>query len=234
MKAGDYLWVVYPVLVVAFIVLSLTVVTGQGQAGWDALTNRQKEVALQSERLARLKLKVGKLRETRAEEVNEDLRNLLLAVPATRQVLLLLSELGQAASGSGLSMEGYSFDTGNIKESTPSAQGSEEEAKKELVVNVVVEGGNFDRLRQFVGKLEGFLPIARVTGVKFADGGAAVKVEQKWKPWVKVNLEAESELPEYAAKLAEAFKLISEYEQISGDLEGASSASAEVGTTNPF
>ena len=213
-----YKWLAYPVvvggaaIVVAGQVLASGGVAFKLRSGWT-------EVQEHGAKVEKLKARLGTLEKVGEVEADEELKKLLVIVPATKQLLPIISGLRVAATRAGVGLEGYSAAGGDIKGRT---------GGQNLRVDASV-AGDWPAVVQFVTETERLLPMRRVIEASFVAGKARVVVEGRWAPLAKVVDVGGKDVPDYRASLSEALAVAGGYELPGGVSESDSAA----GGVNP-
>ena len=197
----QFRWMAFPAIVGAVaVVMALKVFAADGvlaklKAGWAGVEKSKANVARLAERVEVL----GKVGES---EADEDLNKLLLIMPATKQVLPIISGLRVAAEKSGVKLEGYSAVGGGIK-------GGESEQSLRVDVNVA---GGWPAVIQFVEETERQLPMRRVVEATYTAGKARVVVEGVWAPLAKDFDVGSRDIPDYKGSLSKALAAVAGYQ----------------------
>jgi len=215
-KLAGYKWLAYPVVVgIAAIVVAGQILGSGGAAG--KLRSGWTEVQEHRARVEKLTARLGTLEKVGEVEADEDLKILLAIVPATKQLLPVISGLRVAVAKTGVGLEGYSAAGGDIK----GGKGSQN-----LRVDVSVAGG-WPEIVQFVGETERLLPMRRVVEASFTGGKARVVVEGRWAPLAKVVDVGVKEVPDYRANLSQALAAVGGYE-LAGEVSGSGSVAGGI------
>lgn len=193
-------WLVYP----AFVGMAAVVMVSRMFAA-GGLVSKLKEgwngVEVSRSNVEKLRVKVEALKNVGEGEADEELKALLLILPATKQVLPIISGLRAAAERSGVTLEGYSAAGGEIKGGVSGLS---------LRVDANVAGG-WPAVVQFVEETEKQLPMRRVTDVTYTTGKARVVVEGRWAPLTSVSDAGGKEIPDFNGSLSEAMAAVAGY-----------------------
>lgn len=204
-------WLAYPVFVGIAAVVMISRMFGDG-----GLVSRLKEgwsgVEVSRANVEKLRVKVETLKSVGEGEADEELKALLSILPATKQVLPIISGLRAAAVRAGVTLEGYSAVGGEIK-------GGGSGLSLRVDANVA---GNWPAVIQFVEETEKQLPMRRATDVTYAAGKARVAVEGRWAPLADVSDAGGKEVPNFEESLSGAMAAVAGYR-----VEEAASGSGE-------
>ena len=220
-------WAVYPVLVGLFILFTVKSVIDAKSFGWRQTRERQKRVAEEQQTVSRLEAKLAILRKLSEDEMEADLSELITAVPVSKQLFAAVAQVRMAATVSGIKLEKYSAQVGDIREATVSAQKANSDA---LQLAVLLNVFDLHQLREFLEVLERQLPVARVTEVEFGGkSGVRVTVKQGYSPWVKSGATVDQPLPDYQSKLLQVKNKLELYERLS---QSNMAEAEEIGTAS--
>ena len=220
-------WAVYPVLVGLFILFTVKSVIDAKSFGWSQTRERQKRVAEEQQTVSRLEAKLAILRKLSEDEMEADLSELITAVPVSKQLFAAVAQVRMAATVSGIKLEKYSAQVGDIREATVSAQKANSDA---LQLAVLLNVFDLHQLREFLEVLERQLPVARVTEVEFGGkSGVRVTVKQGDSPWVKSGATVDQPLPDYQSKLLQVKNKLELYERLS---QSNMAEAEEIGTAS--
>lgn len=212
-KIGRYEWLAYPVVVlVAMLILVTQVVFPSGTVS--NLRRAWTEIEEKRAVVERLRTRITVLEKVGEGEADEDLKKLFLIMPASKELLPIISGLRTAAGKSGVLLEGYNAVGGEIKGGG---------GGQNLRVDVSV-AGSWSAVLQFIQETERQLPLRRVTEVSLIAGKSRVVVEGRWAPLAKVvDLEGK-DVPDYRGRLDEVMAAVAGYE-----MPGVASESGAVG-----
>ncbi len=220
----SFVWVIYPAAVAALIFISASQLQAGGASKLSSIWQKQDQAAVAEQKLAVLQKKLTALQAVDATAVNSDLAWSLTVMPAGKQVWVMLGELNNAASAASAEVTSYNGTVGNVDEASASA--------KDLPPLLDVEFGvdNFDQLRTLLTTLEKSLPLLDINSVDYAKGKAKVTVTGAFAGWGKIDVQAESPLPAYQAKLESLKARLQDFEVLSSENPMTGSGSA----VNPF
>lgn len=182
----------YPLVVVAVIVVSASQLSVIHK-----LLDRQRQVETEEEKLARLREKLAKLEAVDLQAEVANLQFLATAVPTTKQVWVVASELKVAAAEAGVLLEGY-------------------KGSGDLIVEATFGVAGIDQLGQLVATLERKLPLVKVVDVKYAFGKATVTVSGVWLPLADVTGLSEQPVPETAKDVSDVQQQLAGFVGLAG------------------
>jgi hypothetical protein len=205
-KLKDWWWVGYPVLVAGFMVCSINLMVNNSQMISD-FSGKQKQAQEAQAQVERLKDKLKSLEEIDRPKETERLTKILTAMPTSRKVWILVSEVNQTASMAGAIVKEYRGVVGEMKEASESAvTETSPEAESAMSLKVQYDYGPFEMMYRVLAELERQQPLVKVSKVSFKETGSEVVLEGAWGPWSRLTKDVESPLPSYeeAAIKAEA------------------------------
>lgn len=206
-------WLVFPVLVVIMIIFSFgRLVSGPDQI-WRKLRLNEGKVKAAEMEVAKLKNKLNKLKQVDVAGQQKLLAQLGKAVPSQMQPMLLVGEMNQAASESGVVIEKYSIDNG--------------EKQQDLKISIAT--GDAGKLIAWVDGMERWLPLVKIVSISYKDGRAEVVVGQEWKELVVTGAKPGDELPETAEKIKIVMEQMAGYRELTAGV----SLPADDGSVNP-
>lgn len=198
MEIKKWGWLVFPALVGIMIIFSFgRLVAGPDQV-WRKLWLNEAKVKTAEIEVAKLKSKLDKLNRVNVAEQQKLLIELGKAVPSQMQPMLLVGEMNQAASESGVVIEKYGIDNG--------------EKQQDLKISIAT--GDADKLIVWVNDMERWLPLAKIVSISYKDSLAEVTVEQRWKELVATGAKPEDELPEMDEKVKNLLSKLGNFREI--------------------
>lgn len=214
MEVKKWAWLVFPALVGIMIIFSFgRLVAGPDQI-WRKLWLNEKKAKAAEIEVAKLKNKLDRLNRVNVSEQQKTLADLGKAVPNQFQPMLLIGEMNQAASESGVVIEKYRIDNG--------------EKQQDLKITMLT--GDAGKLIAWVNSIERWLPLVKIVSVSYKDGRAEVVVEQAWKEVVAMGAKPEDELPDAGEKIKAVMEKMSGYREL---IAGVTSLPADDGAVNP-
>jgi len=202
-----FLWVLYPVVVIFLILFSLGELSSGGAGKLEALVKKQDEAAVEEQKLNVLQQKLDILRQTDVKVESENLAWTTKAVPAGKEVWLMMAELNNAASVSGAVLSSYTGTVGDVVEATAAASVNDVPISLEVEFKVT----DFAQLQKIISVLEKSLPLVSIAKVNFSNGSVKLSIVGAWSGWGKAASEALTPLPEYKDKLANLKIRLQEY-----------------------
>jgi Tfp pilus assembly protein PilO len=213
-KLSNWWWVGYPLGVIVFIILSLGYLMNNASAIQN-ITAKQSDAEEQQKIAEQLRTKLESLKKVDSPVETERLKQFLVAVPASRRVWYLISELNKSASESGIVLKEYRGVVGDVKEASESAEmPTADDPTVKMSLKVQYDTLEFEPLSKALAILEGVLPLVKVTKVAYSSTGVEVTVEGAWGPWVKVSGDSGSPLPDYQGLSSKVEKELSGLQEI--------------------
>ena len=217
MEIKTWGWLIFPVLVGIMVIFSFgRLVAGPDQI-WRKLWLNEGKVKAAEVEVAKLKNKLDRLKQVDVVGQQKLLAELGKAVPNQMQPMLLIGEMNQAASESGVVIEKYSIDNG----------------EKQQDSKISIATGNADKLIVWVNDMERWLPMARIVNISYGEGRAEVIVEQVWKEFVVSGAKPEDELPETREKVRAVIDQMAGYRELTVRATGLPTDDGAV-NPNPF
>jgi len=204
MKLGAWGWLVYPVTVTAFVVVSAMVIAQNKDRFTQAVLGDAEQEAVQAQ-VAELRERLAVLETVDKERDLEDLKIMARAVLPNKAVWLTSTELRDAASVAGVRVERYRSDNlGNVAEEEASEAAAPAYVSPMAVQARVVVSG-VDQLSEMLKNLENRVPLVRVIEINYQTGFANLVVEGAWDPWVG-GASPSGQLADYRSKVTEVVK----------------------------
>lgn len=192
MKAWS--WMAYPLVVVIVILISTNVLFGNIGL-WDKLSARQAQLKQQTEMATQLRTKLSKLQSANLSVEHQNLNYLISVLPSNKNLAVLLSQIGQAASASGAIFEGFRGNVGEVAASQ-SAKSSDS-----LELEVTLQVTDISQLQHTLAALETSLPLVKVSQVRLSLGRANLTVEAVWNYLAKLPNGTQYDVPDIASSL---------------------------------
>jgi hypothetical protein len=201
-KVGAYRWAVYPGLVGVVILVSLVGGVFGGMNLWGQLKDLERDIQERELRLVTYKDKVDELSRLDEAAANQELRELVTAVPIAPVVWETVNLISVTGNEVGVELGQWKGVGGEL---TSGDGGTSQNAQGGAVsgIYLVNEVGQLQRL---LGALEKKLPLMVIKSVVFTGGQATVQMEGKWVGYGKVAAEPGTPLPVDVAKLVGSVK----------------------------
>ncbi len=198
MEIKKWSWLVFPALVGIMIIFSFgKLVAGPNQI-WRKLWLNEGKVKAAEVEVAKLKNKLDRLKQVDVAGQQKLLADLGKAVPSQMQPMLLVGEMNQAASESGMVIEKYRID----------------DSGKQQLLKVSLMTGDMGKLIAWVDSMERWLPLVKIVGINYKDGRADIEVEQWWKESAASGAKPDDELPETAKKIKIVMEQMAGYREL--------------------
>jgi hypothetical protein len=228
----DWVWILYPLVVIIFVVVGLNWMFGNNSARFLELTGAKKQLDLQQADLSRLRQKEAMLKSVDVTAETENLKRLTAVMPATKKVWLLVDELTLAATESGSTLQDFNGQVGSVKEATgEAAPRPVAVASDSLHLEASYNVESFDQVKSIVVQLSKSLPLVQISKISFIGKRLILEVNGAWSNWTRVANEAQNTLPDYALEVAEinnmtsGYNMAAQFDQATGDY---------LRTENPF
>ncbi len=196
-----YGWLAYPIGVGVAIIVSISILFGP-HGLWVKMAQSGEQVKAQTIAAANLRTKLARLQAVNLQVENQNFEYLISVLPAQKNLPVLLSQISQAASNSGVILDSFKGHVGEVAASesaTPPTNTAVDTGQLQLVVSLTV--GSFDQLKQMIDKLESSLPLVEVEQVKYADVHAEMVVKGDWNRLDKLAAGSQYEIPDISADL---------------------------------
>jgi hypothetical protein len=215
LRLSDWIWVLYPVLIVVLVLISANYILGTGDVSLIRLTARQEETEAQEKIVNELKEKVNSLKVINRTQALAQLKDLLVAMPASKKAWLLVAQLQNAATISATTLSAYKAEVGDVKEASESSSVADPVYNSPLSVRVDYEISNFEQLVTILKTLDRYLPLVKVKKVEFGATLATVTLEAAWMPWKPVTVsDTEVVAVDYKPEVKKAMDAISKMEEV--------------------
>lgn len=215
-KINDWLWVMYPVLVVFLMIFGLSYFLGSGEVNLARFAAKQEETEAQEKIVNELKAKVASLKQVDNEVGLMEMQKMLVAMPASKKAWLLVAQLQNAATISSAVVAAYKADVGDVKEASESAA-SDLAYNSPLVIKVDYELANFESLITILQTLERYMPLAKVRKIEYALPLSTLTIEGAWLPWKPVTVtDMGNIVPDYKPGVNKALEIMTAMEEITG------------------
>lgn len=196
-----YIWLIYPVVVFFLIIFGINELQGEGSTQISKLLQKQGQTVTEEQKLKILTDKMQVLTAIDSGAENEKLTFAVRAVPAAKQVWVMMGEVENAASQAGVAIKKYSGSVGNVNEATAAAVVSPAPKARALVIeepinmDVEMDVPEYAQLQKVVAVLEKSLPLVKINKIVYEKKTAKINITGAWAPWSKVSLEALTPLP---------------------------------------
>lgn len=229
----DWLWVAYPILVIVGIFIGVSLLFGDGGKRIANITGAGKELEVQKAELLRLQLKEQVLQAVDTERETATLVRLTEAMPATKKIWLLVSELNLAGNEALVAMTDLEGNADEVKDATIAA------TPKPLVPGITdtleltakYDIAEFEQVKKIVDKLDRMLPLVKINKLSYDAGALDLTVEGAWSNWNKVASESLNTLPEISNSVTETEAKLAGFESLPAIDPNAGDF---VFTVNPF
>lgn len=217
-QLSDWVWVFYPVLTVVFMLVGINYVVNNGQASLNSLMVNQEQIEAERQRVENLRLKLELLKTIDKETSLKQLEKMLVAMPASRQVWLLINELKIIGQRSGMAVESYKGSVGDVREATESASVATESAQqkvespKEMVLLIVYELADINKLATALAESEKMLPLVKIVSVNFEKGKAEINMEGAWSAWPRFVNDPERQLVFTRGQISQTITKLEKFE----------------------
>jgi hypothetical protein len=226
LKINDWIWVFYPVLVLVLVFFSANYILGSGDVSMVRLTARQEETQAQEKIVNELKEKLNSLKIVNRSQALAQLKEMLVAMPASKKAWLLVAQLQNAATISGTTLSAYKAEVGDVKEASESSNiAADPVYNSPLSIRADYDVSNFDQVVTVLKVVDNYLPLVKVKKVEYAAALATVSLEGAWLPWKQVTVsDVGSVAVDYKPDVKNALTAISKMEEVmtTGDIQIAS------------
>ena len=202
-KLNNLSWILYPILVAAFIIISSQLLLDPVR--WQGLVTNQEKIAEQEVQIQNLRTKLTALNSVDLQAAQRDLKYLVSAMPNSKMVWFLVSELKLSASEGGVTIQDYKGNVGKgIAESSDSAVAVDDQ---NLSIKVSLNVTTLDGLKSMLASLDKRLPLVKISRIEFSDGSVSLVADGAWSPSKKVTGN-EGEILEYISEVNKAKSFI--------------------------
>jgi hypothetical protein len=215
-QLSDFVWILYPVLVVGLILAGVNFLTNSGLDSFSSLTVDQAQVETDKRRVQDLETKLEVLKTVDINLAKVQLETLLEAVPASRQVWLLINELKVIGQRSEMILASYKGRVGNVNEASESAEISTASAQIDktgpMVLEVKYKPESITPLAKALEISERLEPLVKISKINYLPTNTDITFEGAWATWPPANKNPESELTFKTVKIKQALDLLEGYE----------------------
>lgn len=197
---NDWLWVVYPVAVLGFILVTANYFL-LDSTRLNKFFGTDQKLDQDLQKISELKQKIQSLNSVNVDKANEDLTVLVKAVPPAKKVWTLVSELQLAATAAGVTVDNYKGGTGKVNEAT----GEADLSGSDFLVQIKLD--SYTQIPVLLEQLEKYVPMVRVNEVKFSLTEAEIKLEGASVPWQRVAADTKP-IPNYMVSVNAAKTLV--------------------------
>ncbi len=185
-KLGDWIWVLYPLIVVMLVFYSANYFLGSGELNILKLVAKSEETAAAEKIVTELETKVAVLKQINKDEAVAQMQQLLVAMPASKKAWLLVAQLQQSATFSASALSGYRAIVGDVKEASQSSD-SDTTYNSPLSVKADFELDSFDQLVTILRELNSYTPLVKVNKIEYNGGQTTISIESAWLAWRSVG-----------------------------------------------
>lgn len=185
-KLGDWIWVLYPLIVVMLVFYSANYFLGSGELNILKLVAKSEETAAAEKIVTELETKVAVLKQINKDEALTQMQQLLVAMPASKKAWLLVAQLQQSATFSASVLSGYRALVGDVKEASQSSE-SDTTYNSPLSVKADFELDNFDQVVSILQELNSYTPLVKVNKIEYNGGQTTISIESAWLAWRSVG-----------------------------------------------
>jgi hypothetical protein len=189
-------WLLYPVIVVFFVVATQYWLWSGTVSFWNRIQLARDEVGQNVKTASILETKLQALQKVDIVGDTEKFKRLNTAVPANKDLTLVLTELQNVSNNTQISLSDFKSATGV------------------LTFAVTYTTDSFEALNLLVAEIYKSLPILNVNNITYAPGRASMELSGIFSPFVDVKASLESPLPEYQQMSAEAVNALEGYNEI--------------------
>lgn len=214
-KIGNWIWMLYPLIVVALVFYSANYFLGSGELNLLKLVAKSEETAAAEKVVAELETKVQLLKQINKDEALAQMQQLLVAMPASKKAWLLVAQLQQSATFSASALSGYKAIVGDVKEASESSE-SDVTYNSPLSVKADFELDNFDQMVSILRELNSYTPLVKVSRVEYDGGQTTISIESAWLAWRTLGaLDIGAPVANYKPAVDMAINSISSLKEIS-------------------
>jgi hypothetical protein len=233
-KVADWVWVFYPILVVAILLFGTDFLLSTGQLSLVKLASRQEEVEAKEKIVQELRVKLDRLKQVDREKGLADIQTMLSAMPANKRVWLVINQLQQAATDSGAVLSSYKGTVGDVSEASEGAKLTDESYNTPLIVKANYESASFTGLITILQALEKSLPLVKIEKIDFGTNVTAIEVRAGWLAWKNITAgDVTNAMPEYKTTVEKALQQIDGLNKVEVTVPEAAAASASGSATTP-
>lgn len=200
---SKYQFLLYPLVVFLFIVFSANLLFDPVR--WEGLMTNQTQIADQERQIGELKMKLEKLNAVNLDVASADLKYLVSAMPNSKMVWFLVSELKLSASEGAAIIEEYKGEVGRgVAEASGEAE-VVDDSKLSLKTNMLVS--DISNLRNVFASLDKRLPLVKISKIEYENGALVLVTEGAWSP-SKKTVAGDVNLPDYQASVTRVKKAL--------------------------
>jgi hypothetical protein len=153
----------------------------------------RKEVAATRAQVAVLQQNINFVNNLDKGILNNQLQTSTQAIPPAKDFGMMLNAISNASATSGISLDDYSFQIGNVASSSSTLTNSKNDGLTSISVTVTVNG-NLGQIRKFVQSLQNSLPLSEVTSVNGSGENMTVAIVFYQKPFPVADFSADTPL----------------------------------------
>lgn len=171
----------------------------------------RKEVAATRQQISVLQQNINFLNNLDKGILNSQLQTATQALPATKDFGMMLNAISNASATSGISLNDYSFEIGNIASSSGQLTTSKYSGLSSIQVTVTVNG-NLGQIRKFVQSLQNSLPLSEVTTINGSGSNMTIAIIFYQKPFPTTNFSADTPLTPVSQEQVTLLQNLSKWE----------------------
>jgi hypothetical protein len=176
-----FTWLIYPIAVLFVVFSSSIFLLGSGKIVQDMLAKKSQVVKVNKLK-SDLENKLNVLKNTNAEDVLNDLREILQTVPAEKQAWVLIREIRQSVDPvTGSSLTGY--------------RTSDSASSETLALTMTITTPDIRSLLEIIKSIEQKRPLVEFSRIEFQDGLVSLGVKGVWEPLLAASFSASQPLP---------------------------------------
>jgi Tfp pilus assembly protein PilO len=187
----------------------------------------RQEVVATRQRIAVLQQNITFMNNLDRNVLNQQLLTSTEALPSQKDFASMLNSISNASANSGVSLNDYSFQVGNIASSSGKSVATNQLTPIQVIV---VVNGNIDQIRKFINVIENSLPLAEVTMINGSVPNTAVTIDFYQKPFPTSNFSPGTPLAPIANDKVTLLQKLSEWQNTSGTQSTSPSTSSRSAT----
>lgn len=179
---------------------------------WFSIRN---EVIATRARIAILQQNINFMNNLDKGTLNQQLQIATQALPSEKDFGSILDTISNAAANSGVSLNDYSFQLGDIASSSGQVSDESYNGLFSTQVNVVVNG-DINQVKLFIQRLESNLPLSEVTAVNGTEGNTTITINFYQEPFPTSNFSPETPLTFLSAQDVSLLQKLSKWQNTAG------------------
>ena len=173
----------------------------------------RQEVVATRQRISVLQQNITFMNNLDRNVLNQQLLTSTEALPPQKDFATILSSISNASANSGVSLNDYSFQVGNIASSSGQSVATNQLTAIQVIV---VVNGSIDQIRKFINTLENSLPLAEVTMINGSVPNTAVTINFYQKPFPTGNFSPDIPLTPITNDKVTLLQKLSQWQNTSG------------------